>query len=62
MKGSLSVSQKACVILALFTATAIASSAQTVEGLASFNGPNGSNPLWGSMVQGTDGKFYGNNC
>jgi len=37
----------------------MASSAQTVESLASFNGTNGGNPVWGSMVQGTNGNYYG---
>jgi uncharacterized repeat protein (TIGR03803 family) len=56
--GSLSLLKTACIILVLSAATAIASSAQTVS-LGSFNGNNGANPLWGSMVQGTNGNFYG---
>lgn len=36
----------------------IASAAQTLTTLVSFNGANGNNP-YGSLVQGTDGNFYG---
>ena len=48
----------ACAALLLCTATAT-SSAQTFQTLASFNGTNGANPQTGSLVQGTDGNFYG---
>ena len=56
--GNLSSSKAACVIFVLCTLTAMASSAQTVESLASFNGTNGGNPVsYGSMVQGTNGNY-----
>ena len=38
---------------------AIASPAQTFKTLVSFNGTNGANPGWMSLIQGTDGNFYG---
>jgi len=37
----------------------IASPAQTFTSLASLNGTNGANPGIGSLIQGTDGNFYG---
>jgi uncharacterized repeat protein (TIGR03803 family) len=45
--------------LAFLIAAMSASSAQTLTTLASFDGSNGSYPLWMSLVQGTDGNFYG---
>jgi hypothetical protein len=41
-------------------ATAIASPAQVLATLHSFNGSDGSNPYTG-VVQGTDGSFFRNN-
>ena len=38
---------------------AIASPAQTFNTLVSFNGADGANPVYGSLVQGFDGNFYG---
>jgi uncharacterized repeat protein (TIGR03803 family) len=57
--GSLSLSKTAGVILALFAAMAMVSSAQTIQSIESFNGTNGEAPLWESMVQGANGNFYG---
>ena len=37
----------------------LASAAQTLTTLASFNGANGSNPFLMSLVQGSDGSLYG---
>jgi len=49
-----------CSWLCLFCAvTAIASPAQTFTRLASFDSANGANPQLMSLVQGTDGNFYG---
>jgi uncharacterized repeat protein (TIGR03803 family) len=45
-------------ILLFCAVAAIASSAQTFNTLARFNGANGSYPA-GALVQGTDGKLYG---
>jgi uncharacterized repeat protein (TIGR03803 family) len=42
-----------------FAATAIASPAQTFTRLASFDSANGANPQLMSLVQGSDGNFYG---
>jgi uncharacterized repeat protein (TIGR03803 family) len=50
--------EAACSILLLMVAWAIAAPAQTFSVLANFDGANGSGPL-GSLVQGTDGNFYG---
>jgi uncharacterized repeat protein (TIGR03803 family) len=43
----------------LCAAEAIGSPAQTFTSLFSFNGSNGSAPLYMALVQGTDGNFYG---
>jgi uncharacterized repeat protein (TIGR03803 family) len=47
------------VALMLLAATAIASNAQTFNTLASFDNTNGKFPYYVSLVQGTDGNFYG---
>lgn len=47
-----------CIIAAFCLATAIGSPAQTFTTLLSFDGKNGNGPS-GSLVQGTDGNFYG---
>jgi uncharacterized repeat protein (TIGR03803 family) len=47
-----------CLALALCTMTAVFSSAQNLTTIANFNGGNGYNPQ-ASLVQGTDGNFYG---
>ena len=46
------------ISFAFFVATAIVSSAQTFTTLLNFNGGNGSSP-GDSIIQGTDGNFYG---
>ena len=48
---------RACAACVLCAVIAIGSQAQPFT-LANFNGPNGSAPL-GTLVQGTDGNFYG---
>jgi uncharacterized repeat protein (TIGR03803 family) len=48
-----------CSILCLCIATAIPSRAQTFTTLVNFNYTNGDQPLYGSLVQGTDGNLYG---
>ena len=45
-------------VLLLCAAMAIAATAQTFDTLVDFDGTNGSAP-YGSLVQGTDGNFYG---
>src|SRR5579872_2814667 len=53
--------QKAAVtllVLGLVT-TAITSHAQTFQTLVNFNGTDGANPAYMSLVQGVDGNFYG---
>jgi uncharacterized repeat protein (TIGR03803 family) len=60
---------RTCAVLSLYVATVLASRAQTFNKLVDFNGNNGSSPQL-SLVQGTDGNFYGttysgganNNC
>jgi len=63
------VSSKKFLFIVVFCVSAIASSAQMFTTLASFNKTNGDSPA-ASLVQGTDGSFYGitaaggqpNNC
>ncbi len=47
------------VALTLCAAATISTHAQTFSNLASFDGSNGSGPWYTSLVQGTDGMFYG---
>jgi uncharacterized repeat protein (TIGR03803 family) len=47
------------LITFLLCAAAVASPAQTFTSLASFDGTNGGWPEYESLVQGTDGNFYG---
>ena len=49
----------ACIVLCAILGMAGALPAQTFTSLASFNGTNGANPGLGSLIQGTDGNFYG---
>jgi uncharacterized repeat protein (TIGR03803 family) len=48
-----------CAVFAVVAATAMTAAAQTFQELASFDGSNGALPLFMSLVQGTNGKFYG---
>jgi uncharacterized repeat protein (TIGR03803 family) len=50
---------RACGILLLWAATAVALPAQTLTTLVTFNGTNGANPWYISLVQGTNGNLYG---
>jgi uncharacterized repeat protein (TIGR03803 family) len=56
---NLSAWKKACIVFLLCAATAIAAPAQTVTSLLSFDGADGAEPYYGSLVQGPDGNFYG---
>src|SRR5271170_2379964 len=49
----------ACVTFVFFVVTAITAAAQTLTTLVSFDVTNGNSPSNGSLVQGTDGNFYG---
>jgi len=49
----------ACMAAVFCVATAVASPAQTFTTLANFNGSNGQNPYLATLVQGTDGNFFG---
>ena len=51
--------KRACTVLLLFAAAAIASHAQTFNTLVSFDGSDGINPYFMSLIQGTDGNFHG---
>jgi uncharacterized repeat protein (TIGR03803 family) len=57
--NELSWGKRICFVILLCAATAVASSAQTFTTLVSFNGTDGANPYYMSLVQGTDGNFYG---
>lgn len=46
-------------VTAVFAAGAIAASAQSFTTVATFEGPNGNQPMYVSLVQGTDGYLYG---
>ena len=50
--------EKSCFIILLCVGAAVASQAQTLTTLVSFNGANGQRPR-ASLVQGMDGNFYG---
>jgi uncharacterized repeat protein (TIGR03803 family) len=49
----------ACAVFVLCAAMAIGSPAQTFNTLVSFDGTNGENAYYGSLVQGLDGNLYG---
>ena len=56
----LGLSKAACLVLVFFASTAVLSSAQTnFNSLLSFNGDNGANPHFVTLVQGEDGQLYG---
>ena len=46
-------------LLVLCIASVVAAHAQTFQTLVNFNGHNGANPLYMSLVQGDDGNLYG---
>jgi uncharacterized repeat protein (TIGR03803 family) len=51
--------RKACAAVLLSAVMAVASQAQTLTTMLSFDGTNGANPLSMSLVQGTDRNLYG---
>jgi uncharacterized repeat protein (TIGR03803 family) len=57
--NELSKWKRICFVILLYGATAIASSAQVFTTLVNFNRTDGANPSYMSLVQGTDGNFYG---
>jgi uncharacterized repeat protein (TIGR03803 family) len=48
-----------CAVFVICAAMANAAFAQTINTLASFDGVDGSNPFYGSLVQGSNGNYYG---
>jgi hypothetical protein len=48
-----------CLVCVFCVTMAITSPAQTYKTLVSFNGTNGAYPYPMSLIQGTDGNFYG---
>jgi uncharacterized repeat protein (TIGR03803 family) len=57
--NKLGLAKIACIVLVFCAATARISSAQAFNVLTNFNGTNGEGPGYMSLVQGTDGNFYG---
>lgn len=55
----LSLGRMTCIVFACCASMAIPSAAQTFTTLASFDWTNGGYPDYVSLVQGTDGDFYG---
>ena len=55
----LSPAKMTCVLFLFCAVTAIASPAQTFNTLVDFDGTDGANPQFVSLVQGTDGNYYG---
>ena len=49
----------ACIIAVFCAATVVASPAQTFTRLTEFDATDGAHPLYGALLQGTDGNFYG---
>ncbi len=57
--GKIISSRMVCFLFVFCAAMAIASPAQTFTTLVNFHGPDGATPRYGSLVQDTDGNFYG---
>src|SRR5215472_4389148 len=55
--GKVGLLKKACILLAILAAVAIAASAQTFNNLFSFDSTDGSGPS--ALMQAADGNFYG---
>jgi len=55
---SLPLAKVASIAILFFLATAVMQ-AQTFETIAQFDGANGEFPLYGSLIQGLDGNFWG---
>ena len=57
--GKLSLAKMVCMVFVFCAATAIVSPAQIFKTIATFDGSNGDSPYLMSLVQGTNGNFYG---
>jgi uncharacterized repeat protein (TIGR03803 family) len=55
----LAIFLRACITLLLCAAMPSLSNAQTLTTLVNFSGSDGSSPLFGSLIQGSDGNLYG---
>ena len=56
--GKRSLSKMVCLVFVFCAATTMASPAQTLSTVVSFNGASGANPQ-SPLIQATDGNFYG---
>jgi len=51
--------KKFLALCVLWAATSLVAGAQTLTTLHSFNGPDGANPFYVTLVQGRDGNLFG---
>lgn len=57
--GKLSLSKLVSAVLICYSVFAVPSNAQTFTTLVTFDGTDGATPLFGPLVQGANGNFYG---
>ena len=57
--GMFGLARTVCIAFALCAAITVASQAQTFNTLLNFDGTDGGYPFYESLIQGTDGNYYG---